>query len=193
MSLSDLKLGLMAFPQRWDGTQLHLCVLLLPSGDPLNQPLTASGPPFAGTQLHLQAVIIPDLENLPSPSSAGAQSFRFNSIVPPDAVSLFNQLASTYNVVAPPSIPPPIDAQVKKALPQSYIVAFPFEQPRNPFAVVGDEFACSIRSKNPGITNPPPSNRVTWGQLLSFALRQPQLAVALGLLYEVQLPSAMAR
>jgi hypothetical protein len=36
--------------------------------------------------------------------------------------------------------------------------------------------------------NDPPAKETTWGQLLSFALRQPELAKALGLLYRAHIP-----
>lgn len=193
MSLQHLKLSLMVFPQRWDDTSqpsnrpnLELRLLLLPAGDPLHQNLTPSGPPFAGTQLHLQAAIIPGLDDLPTPGAAGTTFFPITTPVPSDAVALFNQLPGANQVVSSPTKSLSSDLQVKKALPQSYIDAFSFEQARRPFIVGEDEFACSVRAKQPGTpSDPAPPKTTTWGQLLSFALRQPVLARALGLLYDV--------
>ncbi|HEX7975370.1 MAG TPA: hypothetical protein VF498_13255, partial [Anaerolineales bacterium] len=184
MSLQDLRLSIMAFPQRWDGANLDLSLLLLPVGDPLSD-LTAGGPPFAGTQLHLQAALIPSLDNLPAPAAPGTVNFDLATPVPPNAVELFKQLPGGNTVVA--SSPRSVNGvRIKKALPQTYMDAFRFEQPRTPDAVVGDEYGCAIVAKDPGVKNPPPPKTTTWGQLLSFALRQPVLARALGLLYDAQ-------
>ena len=73
---------------------------------------------------------------------------------------------------------------IRKALPPSYTSSFAFEQPRNPaFFSLGEDFGCSVRAKDPKPLQPPPPKTVSWGQIISYALRQPQLATALGLVY----------
>jgi hypothetical protein len=79
-------------------------------------------------------------------------------------------------------------ANVRKHLPESYTRAIPFERPA-PGTVIGNEFACGLREPKWADTGDgKPPNKVTWGALISYALRQPLLAQALGLWYDVPIP-----
>ena len=50
MALGDVRLSLLAFPQRWTGASIEARVLMLPTGDPTIAPVPAVGlPAFAGT------------------------------------------------------------------------------------------------------------------------------------------------
>lgn len=195
MALDDLELSLMAFPQRWDGGagKLHFNILILPVGDP-TAPL-GGGPKFAGTTIHLVANIIAGLDSLPSTSTAAAQSWPILAkplpIAPTLFTTLYNQLINKGIAVTSTkvSVAPPPKARIKKSLPPSYTQAFPFEQPRTTDLSVGDEFCCALRDQVPGLNAPlpGPDNSISWGQVLSYALRQPVLAHALGLIHRVTL------
>ena len=81
-----------------------------------------------------------------------------------------------------------------KALPPSYTTAIPFSRPRDPnLFVVGDGYGCAVKAQDPGITLPPPAPSIAWGQLISFILQQPALAVACGFVYHttVTIPPAL--
>lgn len=186
MALDLLRLSLMAFPQRWDGANLSLNVLLIPRGNPMAA-LTPTWPQFAGTQLRLQAALIQSLASLPKPSLP-VTAFPLNTTPPPNAAALFNALKPPSATIVNKPKRSLANVVIKKALPDSYVNAFPFEQPRNPafFSRTGD-YGCSVRAKDPGATVPPPAPETTWGELISYALRQPVLARALGLLYPVNL------
>ena len=82
-------------------------------------------------------------------------------------------------------------ARIKKSLPASYTTAFPFERPGSTDFAVGDGYGCALRAQSPGLNHTPARARtksIAWGQILSYALRQPQLALALGLSTRSRLP-----
>jgi hypothetical protein len=192
MALSDLELSLMAFPQSWNAVKQQLTVnlLLLPVGDPLT-PL-GTGPQFAGTTVFLNVGFVAGLANLPSTSSPLVLDQAFVAIPPVGAVSLFKGLVAklpagtTVNTTTPN--PPAASVRIKKSLPPSYTAAFPFERPRSADIIAGDGYGCALKAQSPGQLyppQPPPPKIIAWGQILSYALRQPQLAIALGLIYQV--------
>jgi len=199
MALTDLRLSILAFPQRWDGVKISARVLLLPSGDPL---AAAAGlPKFAGTSWKLRATILPGLDAFWAPGAANAAAAIHTSItfVPPNDVALFEALRDFFNIVPPQDkalrLSRLTNTRIKKALPESYTSAFPFERPSTPDALVGNEFGCAIREVIGGLENDPkPPNEMTWGKLIAFALRQPLLARALGFIYDFTptLPDAAA-
>lgn len=188
MSISDLRLSLMSFPQSWDGkSRLDFNVVVVPVGDPL-APLTPTGPPFARTQLSLEAVFIPSLDSLPSPTAAGLATFRIATPLPPNQLDLFGTFLGMYPIdPAPVRRPIGPDLLVRKDLPPSYLRTAGINAPRTPGTTAGDEFGCSLLGQDPGPT-PRGSilpRSISWGAILSFALRQPRLARELGLVYPV--------
>ena len=196
MALNDLELSLMAFPQRWDGPSglLSLNILLLPVGDP-TAPL-GGGPKFAGTTVALVFNLVSGLDSLPSTSTAPSKTVAYTAQPPPVAPTLFttlyNQLVAKGITVTSGklSTAPPATARILKSLPQSYTLAFPFERPRSSDLSLGDGFGCALRAQAPALnaTLPPPDNQIGWGQVISYALRQPVLAEDLGLIYPVTIP-----
>lgn len=181
MALSDLALSLMTFPQHWDGTGIDLNALLVPAVDPTLK-LSPGGPPFSGTSYKLQAVLIPGLDSPPVDGVPTARIFPVSTPAPANAATLFNKLKTALTPVPIAQTKP--NVTIKKALPPSYTSAFPFEQPRDPrFFSIGEDYGCSIRAKDPNPLQPPPLKVVSWGQIISYALRQPKLATALGLIY----------
>lgn len=204
MALNDLELSLMTFPQRWDGTTgtISLNILMLPVGDPTAQ--LGTGPQFAGTTVDLVINLASGVDSLPS--TATALSFAKTFVATPQPVAsalyttLFNQLVAKGITVTSGklTVAPPATARIKKSLPESYKLAFPFEKASSSDIVEGDRFGCALRSQAPGFNEPnlpPPDSKISWGQVISYALRQPVLAQALGLIYPVTLnvsPSLMA-
>jgi hypothetical protein len=190
MSLSDVRLSILAFPQYWDGNgNLDLNIVVVPVGDPLAA-LTPTGPSFAGTELQLQALVIPGLDALPAPASP-AVPFSISTPLPSNQVALFGTFLGTYPI-DPEPIKRPLgpDVRVRKSLPPSYLAAAGVDAPGSADTTVGDEFGCSLLGQDPGATRrgSPPPRTISWGALLSFALRQPRVAKELGLVYQVSLP-----
>jgi hypothetical protein len=196
MALDDLELSLMTFPQRWDGPSgtLSLNILLLPVGDP-TAPL-GTGPQFAGTAVDLVINLASGLDSLPSTATPISLPKPFvatpQSVAPALFTTLFNQLVAKRITVTSGklTVAPPAKARIKKSLPDSYKLAFPFEKSRSDDIIDGDGFGCALRAQAPGVNPPslpPPDSKISWGQVISYALRQPVLAQALGLIYPVTL------
>src|SRR5262245_29670291 len=195
MPLADVRLSILVFPQRWTGGALETRVLLLPAGDPTIALPSSGLPQFAGTSWALRAMVVPGLDALLGPdpgATPGAMPFAFTASAPAGALALFNALGAQFPIV-PPDPPPARQAklgktQFRKQLPASYTSAFAFERAGDG-TTTGNEFGCALRDTPVGKgedAKPPPT--VTWGAVLSFALRQPALARALGLLHDVTIP-----
>jgi len=193
------KLSLLAFPQSWDGTNIRLRILVMPQGDPL-QPLLTGAPPFvpespafADAKPRFVADLIPSLDALPAPANVTAH-IPLTTTPPTQARALFQQLAAQFSIVPNPSghTPRRKGYRTRKFLPESYRNAFNFDRPRTQFALTDDTYYCLLQNPTVTTPQPPPPTTVTWGRVIGFALRQPLLATALGLLYEtsVALPSA---
>src|ERR1700722_7445991 len=190
-------LSLLAFPQSWDGTNLKLRILIMPQSDPLsplltNVPPAPDSPAFADAKPKFLAELIPSLDALPAPASVTSQ-VSLTTTPPTQARPLFQQLATQFNVAADPpgKTPRRTGYSIRKYLPDSYTSAFNFDSPSTPFAVTDDTYHCMLKNL-PVTAQPPPPSTVSWGRIIGFALRQPLLASALGLLYEtsLHLPSA---
>jgi hypothetical protein len=156
-----------------------------------------SGPQFAGTPVHLNANIVSGLASLPSSSTTPAQVIPYfaqpQSVAVPLYTKLYNDLVSKgITVTGTPltkSQAPPAGARILKQLPASYTQAFPFETPRSGDIRVGDGYGCALRNMAPPLNPslPKPDKSIAWGQIISYALRQPVLATAMGLVYPIQL------
>jgi hypothetical protein len=200
MAFDDLELSLMAFPQQWDSTNrlINVNLLLLPVGNPL-KPL-GGGPQFAGTTILLKTQFLAGLASLPLTTTAAAVSVPFAAVPPPGSVPLFQRLlaslpAGTTVTEHKLATAPAPTARLRKSLPASYTNAFPFEGSNNRDISIGDGYGCAIRAQSPGDLNPPqgpPPKLIAWGQILSFVLRQPALARAIGLVYDVPVPISAA-
>jgi hypothetical protein len=192
------KLSLLTFPQRWDGASIRLRILVMPQGDPLLPLLTGvppapDSPAFADAKLKFVAELIPSLDALPTPANTTAH-IPLTTTPPAQARPLFQQLAAQFNIVLPNPLLTPrrIGYRTRKFLPESYRTAFNFDRPRTQFALNDDTYRCMLQNPRVTTPRPPPPSTVTWGRVIGFALRQPLLAAALGLLYETTfaLPSA---
>jgi hypothetical protein len=196
------RLSLLTFPQRYDGTRLHLRLLVVPrldtgwSGDPL-QPLIVDMPapgdttaPFADADLQFEARVLKGLDRFPG-------SVAPDSVAPlPEASGVLATSRPLFeSLVAPlpgrfklsPGVPqlaglPEDRFAISKYLPRSYRQSFVFTGPRAAGAVTDDSYHCAIR----GNTKPNPAfvvspDTVSWGEVYAFCLRQPRLATRLGL------------
>ncbi len=200
MALADLKLSIFAFPWKWENGSIHLRALLVPTGSPL-LPLAAGVPKFAGTEWKLRAVVLSGLNGFWSANptnSAVLPPVAKGLTPPPGAQVLFEALRDGLLISdAPPSAAEQAarltnlgSTRIKKQLPISYTSAFAFERSRTDDAGVGDEFGCALRDVVGGLKEDQrPSDKLSWGRVIAYALRQPELAWALGLLHrEIQVP-----
>jgi hypothetical protein len=200
MALDQLELSLMAFPQRWDSASknLSLNILILPVGDP-TAPLGGVGPVFAGTPIPLVANLSAGLDFLPTTATPIIDPKTFvatpPAVAPPLFQSLRTQLVARHITVTGTRLTkaqlPTERPHIHKALPYSYKQAFAFDKARSDDCKDTDEFLCGLRDQAPKeiIQDPPKVDKsIGWGQVLSYALRQPRLARALGLIYSITLP-----
>jgi hypothetical protein len=140
-------------------------------------------------------MVVPGLDALLGPdpgTTPGTMPFPFTASAPADALALFNAIGAQFPIVAP-ELPATRQSKLekikfRKQLPASYTSAFAFERPGEG-TTIGTEFGCALRDTPVGKRDdPPPPKNVTWGAVLSFALRQPKLARALGLLHDITIP-----
>lgn len=185
-------LTLLPFPQAWDGAgTLTVRILALPRGNPL-LPLFPGTPAFADTDLALSLKVIDGLDRLPDPADV-SEEIALPAIPSADSRTLFETVAPLFNIdpALEASLPPQRRAGVafRQFLPESYREAFAFTGPRTPFAVTDDSWLCALddacRKGKP--EGPPPDDRVTWGNVVAYMLRNPTLAATAGLLYEADL------
>lgn len=183
-------LSLLAFPQGFDGANIRLRILVMPQGDPLsplltNVPPAPDSPAFADGKPQFTAALIPSIASLPTPAAATAH-VALPATPPAGARPLFQSLAAQFNIVANPAgrTPRVTGYSTRKYLPDSYRSAFNFDRPRTPFAVTDDTYHCLLENPTQRTSQPAPPSTVSWGRVIGYAVRQPLLARALGLLYE---------
>jgi hypothetical protein len=199
---------LLTFPQFFDGTVLRLNVVFMPRNqNPLmpaiegQAPSIPDAPAFADAKLSFVARIVSGLSGLPG-ATAPRPPIALVTTQPAMVRPLFDALANQFTIInkgaantnlninavaqAAP-LPLKLDASVKKYLPLSYRESFNFVAPRSKNAVIDDAYHCAIRDAgpNPGFVRSP--DDINWGQVFASAMRQPQLAQALGIIYHTEL------
>lgn len=201
----DPRCSILTFPQRFDGTHLHLRVLIVPKlgpawdGSPL-QPFLENVPAagdtavaFADADLALEARVLDGLGRFPVDTPVDATvALPDASGVATDARGLFEALvapvAGRFTLAAtPPRLAESAadGISLRKHLPSSYRDSFLFTGPRHPGATTDDSYSCAIANAappNPAFVTTP--DGVSWGQIYAYCLRHPQLARRLGLIRE---------
>lgn len=207
MSIEDKKLFLLPFSQHIlldkktaENNKLICNVVVLPRNNPFEDlvagdDLTA----FVSASFTLKAWLVKgDSDKLTSSGDHVAdvnyQSRHKLVFQNNNRENIFNALAKNFQIANPVDADSPVPLSsknpviLKKYLPEAYRNAFTFSQPRNSNAVTDDSYFCSL--KNNSFANPYKRNdKVNWGQILAFALSQPLLAKALGILYtDIKIP-----
>ena len=194
------KLTLVPYLQRWDPATrtLSIRVLIVPAGNPLKPlvPLPAVAPAFADANLafavHIsdtvaalpQRTLVDQMVALPDPAGGAA---TFSS---PNARAIYTAIGDALEIpdssAADTFAPQGRDMakQVRKYLPLSYRRSFAFVKPRTSLAVIDDTYHCLMQCP-PSPQPPIPDMVIGWGEAIAFALRQPRLAEALGLIFDL--------
>jgi hypothetical protein len=167
---SAAALSLLVFPQRWDGRRLSASLLALPRGDPLHAPLWHEGAAFAGLSLRLQLELQPGRQPLRS-GLRGNQRAEFVSEAPARAHELFGALHALWLPTPPPA--GPLALQQWRVRQRQRLVALGPPDDTLPLACDATE-----QAEPGGAAHELP---LSWGEVLSHALRQPLLARELGL------------
>jgi hypothetical protein len=190
----NLRLVVMTFPQRWNpaSATLDVNVMLIPTVSPVGDPLLgAASPIFADHVPALNAVIIPSLDSVPTRGDPTAVRIASTILDPnPTVVTRpnYNKLVAQatgfgVTITGTGALTSPSQSTIRKALPQSYLNATG-STPGGSSARV-DEFGCAIRGQKVFAPGAKPTT-IGWGPMLSYALRQPIIATALGLRYAMQ-------
>jgi hypothetical protein len=195
---APLRLALTTFPQQWDGkATMTLNVVLIPAVDPLPGPLIGpSTPSFANGTPTFTVIVNKGVAGLPTSIGANAIPLTPTILSPPASPAATFALlqssvtASGATLGTPPALTIP---RIRKSLPPSYMAAGG-GPPDGDLTTTDDEFGCAVRG-TPAVPIPKtPIKTVTWGQVISYALRQRIVAVKLGLIYRlsITLPPAEA-
>lgn len=197
------KLTLVPYLQRWDHTTrtLSVRVLIAPTGNPLEPLLPAPPgvPAFADAALAFavnisdsagalpQRTLVDQVTELPDAASGAS------TVSSPGARTIFEKIKSALDIPDSPAADTfspqgrDMSRQVRKYLPGSYRAAFPFVRPRTSLAVIDDTYKCLMECP-PDPEPPLPEMVIGWGEAIAFAMRQPRLAEALGLIVTLDVP-----
>ena len=176
------RLVLLPYLQRWDGGTLHVRLMLIPRGNPLD-PLAPGAPNFPSSKFVFDVHLLAGVDALPTPG--GAPMATVTSPVVSTALPVFNALATQYQIdPSPPSATRPPATQVKKHLPLSYQQAVNYAPGRSKLVFTDDTYACAMQAPPPKPFKrlPPPNPKIAWGKVVAFLLRNPALATAAGLI-----------
>lgn len=203
---------ILTFPQFFNGSVLQVNIVFLPRNqNPLSQAIKGGplpdAPAFADAQLSFVAKIITGLTEFPK-STSPATPVALTTALPANARPLFTALGDQFkisnpqvtitnnvpntnaNVNSPVDKPPaPVKEEnsVRKYLPRSYRNSFHFTAPRTRNAVTDESYRCAVRDAQPPVPSPI-SHAINWGRVFAYALRQPKLAEALGIIYAAEIP-----
>lgn len=193
---TSFKLTLVPYLQRWDFATrtLSIRVLVVPAGNPL-EPLIAPPPgvpAFADATLAFSVNISDAVSGLPQRTLVD-QTTVTPAVSSPNARAIFTRikevLAIPDSAAADTFSPQARDPgrQLRKYLPRTYRQAFAFVKPRTSLAVTDSTYHCLMKCP-PDPEPPRPPMVIGWGEALAFAMRQPRLAEALGLIYNLNVP-----
>lgn len=201
---------LMAFPQHYDGAEtLTVNIVFIPRNisplDNVQVPYATTGAltPFADLRPEFEIVVVKDPNEFPGkipanevplvPSSLHRSDTTreiyetLKNARTPDARPKYFDIDETRSSDKPTAqgAPKPVDkdSALSKYLPVSYRTAFNFTSPRIPNAKTDDSYRCAMRdqTKPPAIVK---DDKVSWGKVYAFLLRQPLMAEKAGLLYK---------
>ena len=196
-----LSLVLMTFPQHWDGKgTLTLNLTILPSVDPVGGPLIGANPAtpsFAAGKPAFTVHVQPGVAALPGLAAPGVFPVTPTITSPAaDPVATFNLLktavSATGKTIGAPATLPPVTARIRKSLPPSYLAAGG-GPPTGSLTTSDADFGCEVRNE-PAVPIAPPPATISWGEIISYAMRQPVLATKLGIFYalRITLPATQA-
>lgn len=196
----------MTFPQRLVGNVLTVNIVVVPrNNDPfaawptgLASPNPTQVPGFANLQPKFKLAVVKGTDDFPlSNATAASRKPILRDVIEIPAANkaaVLNQIAASFTITDnSDKLPDPVPLDqagkrgIKKYLPLSYRDQFNFTQPRHPNAVTDDSYHCAVRDKVDLIQNYAPKNNVSWGKVFANILRQPILAKACGMIYEVKL------
>jgi hypothetical protein len=205
MGIQDKKLFVLPFPQRIEfdenvaeNNKLVCNVVVLPRNSPFDNLTDDGNASFATGTFTLKAWLVKgNSDSLPSSGNhAGDSKYQHKEKLVKQNTNrqeVFDALKALFDIEpSPAGLTGKQPVTLRKYLPEAYRNAFTFTQPKTGNAVTDDSYFCSLKINDfatPYVAN----DKVSWAQILAFALSQPLLAKALGILYtniEIQLDNA---
>ncbi|MEO7767044.1 MAG: hypothetical protein ABIS01_06440, partial [Ferruginibacter sp.] len=194
------KLRILTFPQRIEGNELEVNVLVLPTTASLNITVpfpsmdnpanTIQLPQFINARPDLGVNLIAGLANYPF-TSVATDKPSFNINFPANLPNKYEGLAGQFEIEpfsAGAGTPKDNAEGIKKYLPESYRNSFNFTNPRTRYAKTDDSYQCAM--KKPAKVNKlfqNSGNKISWGRVIAFCLRQQDLAESIGILYRLNI------
>jgi len=182
------RLVLLPYLQSWDGAALHVRLLLIPRGNPLD-PLTTGASAFPNAKLVLDVHVVLGLDTMPT--LGGPPTVTVTEPVVATATPLFKALASQMPIdpAPPPPVTRPLGTAIKKHLPITYQNAAGFTPGRTPLVFTDDTYSCALTSPppKPYVKLVPPTT-IPWGKVIAALLRQPKLSEGAGLVRPLAVP-----
>lgn len=189
-----IRLIMMPFLQRWDGSRLFARVIVAPQTDPLSPPAPGLSP-FATTDFDFETRLVADASVLPDYGSAATVD-PWHSPAPANAQGLCTELDAALDIDKSAG---PVDGRagaptIVKHAPGAYCDAAGYRHGDNPYLFADDTYACAIKSPIASGTSlkvAPPV--MSWGKVLAQVLRQPLMSEAVGLVrsVDVAVPAAI--
>lgn len=177
------KLSILTFPQRWEPNSLRVRFLCIPKIGLLD-PLTTDAPKFPQANLVFELNVIRGLDHLPQTLDATALGVVTLTAPPVNKTDLFNELEQLFNIK--PRVFRPAGSPIfRKPVTKSYLELTGRRQ-LSDYLSSEKAFECALHDAQASQPQDPEelTDDVTWGQLIAYALRQPKLAMALGLIGE---------
>lgn len=198
-------ISLMTFPQRFDGNTLTVNIVVVPRNkNPFSTwatglPNPATVPGFANFQPEFSLSIVKGTDDFPLSNATAPSRIPIkqpvNVVAAANKANIIQKVADNIGMDVVDGIDeltPPIKTEdvgtksIKKYLPFSYRESFNFTQPRHDNALTDDGYHCAVRDKIPVLNDYKPRDKISWGKVFANILRQPLLAKACGMIYEVQ-------
>lgn len=171
----------MVFPQGYDGTTLHLNIVVIPRNqDPFaNYPTGLPAPdntavPFADLVPQFELKVVKGLDEWPIGNALALTRKPVDVPVNVDEATNKNallqaiaaELGAKINITASDKTPDimPDSPTVNKYLPESYRGAFNFTSPRVPNAKTDDSYHCAIKKDTPLVATWKNNDDLSWGQ-----------------------------
>ena len=185
MTIASSVLNLLAFPQRWDGAALTVRFLCVPRSSPM-EPLAPGRASFADANLRFEARLIGSLDHLPRAAANVSVGPLALDEPPAQKAALFAEITNHITIVPAIALAAGPLPRFRKPVTPSYR-ALVGHRRLSPLLVDEHAYECALHEAHAAQAEVPPPLDATldWGGVIAFALRQPKLAAALGLVGQV--------
>jgi len=194
-------LCILTFPQRYENGRIVFNIVVIPRNlNPL-LPIVSGQPAFADAQLHFNAMVINSLDGLPLSTNVtferaveienNIESSRAIweglkiQLEQMDGMKIDDAETSKPDQKAQSDVNRYKEVAIRKYLPESYRNSFNFIKAKTKYALTGDEYQCAVKNKEKDITDKRTDrDTLSWGKVIAYCLRNPQLAQKTGLIYK---------